>query len=112
MKKILFITLLSLLLLCSCTAKNKSVVGVWVDTETEGVIQFTKDGYYKEGFTQDVWQTPTKYVVNGNRIIRYVENARQETEFAVTYEITDEGNLIINGILEYVPLKLDTEIED
>lgn len=113
MKKTLIILSVCLLLLAGCGKNDgNSVVGTWIDTETESIVEFTKDGYYKEGFTQDVWQEPTKYVIDGNKIIRYVESDRQATEFSVTYEITDEGHLIINDILEYKPMELKTESEE
>lgn len=105
---VLLLTATCLLLGCS---NEKSVVGKWIDDETEAVIEYTDDGYYyeyvNEGFTTD----KTRYNVKNGKITYYIDGEAEETGFEVEYEIDKEGNLIINGEIKYRPMLSQEERE-
>ncbi len=110
MKKTVVLILICFVLAIVFTGcASKSIVGKWIDVETEAVIEFTEDGYYTEGTSIDPFQAKTKYSVRGNEITRYVEGDKDATSFTVTYEIDKDGHLIINDILEYKPMDKKTE---
>ena len=122
MKKVFSLILAITLLLCSCGSNNggtsaisgkdeKSVVGKWIDNETEQIIEYTADGYYyeyiNEGFTTD----KTKYMTEEGKIYYYIEGETPDMSFGIDYEIKD-GNLLIAGVLEYRPMDLKTSVEE
>lgn len=87
-------------------SEKKTIVGKWIDDETEAITEYTEDGYYyeyaNEGFTTD----KTKYSLKKGKIVYYIEGEAPETGFEVDYEINDEGELIINGEIKYRPMTL------
>ncbi len=106
MKKTLLICTLfvcTLVLLCFCSSR-KSIVGKWIDDITEGIYEYTADGYYyeyiNEGFTTD----KTRYEVSGGKITYYIDGLDPKDGFSVSYEFDKDGNLVINGEIVYRPL--------
>lgn len=104
MKRIALITFLALTVLCACAGKEDSVVGKWIDSETEAMYEYTADGYYYEYVNENFTTDKTRYSVSGGKITYYIDGENPGTGFSVDYEITHEGNLVINGTLEYRPL--------
>ncbi len=104
MKKIIFALLLVTLALCACSQPD-SIVGKWIDTETEAAYEYTADGYYYEYVNENFTTDKTRYSVDGGKITYYIDGENPNTGFSVDYEITDEGNLVINGEIEYKPLE-------
>ena len=86
-------------LLASCSGKSDSIVGKWIDTETEQIYEYTADGYFYEYLNESFTSDKTRYKADGKKITYYLEGV-PESESTVEYEFKD-GNLIINGILEY-----------
>ncbi len=87
----------------ACTDKEKSlIVGKWIDTTTEQIIEYTSDGYYYEYINESFTSDKTNYKINGDKITYYIEN-EPGSEFSVDYTL--EGDtLIIGGKIEYTRL--------
>lgn len=123
MKKILMLCAAVMLLLCSCNFKgntanppalendDKSIVGKWIDVETEQIIEYTESGYYyeyiNEGFTAD----KTRYITENGKIFYYLDGDNPDMSFGIDYEIKN-GHLFIAGVIEYKPMDLKTSIEE
>ena len=102
MKRITAAALLCLsAFLASCSGKGESIVGKWIDTETEQIYEYTADGYFYEYSNESFTSEKTRYKTDGGKITYFLEDV-PESEASVEYEFKD-GNLVINGILEYKP---------
>lgn len=105
MKKIslaLLFLLISAALLVSCSNKKQNseqLVGKWIDTRTEQTYEYTQDGYYYEYVNESFTYDKTRYRVEGNKIVYYLDGV-PESEYSVEFEIED-GRLLIGGVLEY-----------
>lgn len=110
MKKISALAMICLLctFLLSCAKDDKSIVGKWVDTETQTICEYTSDGYYFELMNEQFTTDKTKYIAKGGKITYYIEGDTPDTGFSVNYEIKD-SNLIINDVIVYTPIEYDFE---
>ena len=108
MKKIAIILLMCLLcsMLFSCTSHDTSLVGKWVDVETQTICEYTSDGYYYELMNENFTTDKTKYVAKGGKITYYIEGDTPDSGFSVKYRIKD-SNLIINDVIVYKPIEFD-----
>ena len=123
MKKALILLTALCLLLCSCSFtsnnctnplldKNKaSIVGKWIDVETEQIVEYTENGFYyeyiNEGFTTD----KTRYSVEDGKIYYYLDGDVPDYSMGIDYEIKD-GHLFIAGAIEYKPMDIKTSVEE
>ena len=123
MKRVLVLCVTAMLLLCSCNfagnkgntelseKEEKSIVGKWIDVETEQIIEYTESGYYyeyiNEGFTAD----KTRYVTEDGKIYYYLDGDSPDMSMGIDYEIKN-GHLFIAGVLEYRPMDLKTSVEE
>ncbi len=89
--------------LCSCSS-GKSIVGKWIDDSTEGIYEYTADGYYYEYVNESFTSDKTRYEVSDGKITYYIDGLRPEDGFSVSYEFDKDGNLVINGEIVYRPL--------
>ena len=110
-------------MLCSCsfTSNNstnplsgndeKSIVGKWIDVETEQIVEYTESGFYyeyiNEGFTTD----KTRYTVEDSKIYYYLDGDVPDYSMGIDYEIKD-GHLFIAGAIEYKPMDIKTGVEE
>ena len=123
MKKILMLCVAATILLCSCNfAKNTgnnpvsdkneaSIVGKWIDNETEQIIEYTSDGYYYEYINESFTADKTRYVTEDGKIYYYLDGDTPDMSFGINYEVKD-GNLIIAGVIEYRPMDLKTSTQE
>ena len=137
MKKLIYLTFLLILILCSCgktadqktenmpeennhdeiilagepAAIDKALVGKWIDVETEKICEYTIDGYYYEWINENFTGEKTRYIANGKTITTYLDSDRKGTEYTVPYEFDGE-NLIIAGVIEYKPMDIKTSAEE
>ena len=124
MKKITALLLAVMFLLCSCGSATQnissspsletedvSIVGKWIDVQTEQIIEYTDDGFYyeyiNEGFTSD----KTRYLVENGKVYYYLDGDTPDMSFGIDYEVKN-GNLIIAGVLEYRPMDLKTSAQE
>lgn len=123
MKKAFMLLASLCLLLCSCSFgsnngatslsdKNEaSVVGKWIDVETEQIVEYTQSGYYyeyiNEGFTAD----KTRYKAENGKIYYYLDGDSPDYSIGIDYEIKD-GHLFIAGAIEYKPMDINTTVEE
>ena len=123
MKKALILLTVLCFLLCSCsfTSNNstnplsgndeKSIVGKWIDVETEQIVEYTESGFYyeyiNEGFTTD----KTRYTVEDSKIYYYLDGDVPDYSMGIDYEIKD-GHLFIAGAIEYKPMDIKTSVEE
>ena len=84
-----------------CSSKGGSVVGKWIDADTEQIYEYAADGYFYEYTNESFTSDKTRYKVKSGKITYYIEDV-PESEYSVKYEIKD-GNLVINGTLVYKP---------
>lgn len=121
MKRVFSLILASLLLLCSCTpaenvdtapvAQNEidgEIVGKWIDTLTEQIIEYTDDGYYCEYINQSLGNDRTKYITENGKIYYYLDGSEPDMNNGIDYEIKN-GHLFVAGVLEYRPMDIKTE---
>lgn len=108
MKKFFALVLICLFstLLLSCSSEDTSIVGKWVDEETQTICEYTSDGYYYELVNEQFTADKTKYTAKGGKITYYIEGESPDTGFSVKYEIRD-SNLIINDTIIYTPIEYD-----
>ena len=107
---ILLVTLLSASFI-SCSSE-KSIVGKWIDDETEAMFEYTSDGYYYEYANENHTYDKTRYKLEDGKIIYYLEGDNPDDYIGIDYEITKEGHLIINGEIEYRPLTVPGKDND
>jgi len=123
MKRALILLMALCLLLCSCSfdsnggtttlsEKNEaSIVGKWIDVETEQIVEYTSDGFYyeyiNEGFTAD----KTRYITEDGKIYYYLDGDSPDYSIGIDYEIKD-GHLFIADAIEYKPMNLKTSLEE
>ncbi len=123
MKKALILLAALCLLLCSCSFGSNngtnplsekaeaSIVGKWIDTETEQIVEYTQSGFYyeyiNEGFTTD----KTRYVIKDGKIYYYLDGDEPDYSIGIDYEIKD-GHLFVAGAIEYKPMDLKTSAEE
>ncbi len=108
MKRLICFIAVLIFSLTACTPINNSIVGKWIDEETEATIEYTADGYYYEYANENFTSDKTRYLVEANTITYYLDGDEPESGFSVEYEIKD-GHLIINGELIYRPLTENVE---
>lgn len=108
MKKLSALAMICLLFtfLLSCAKDDKSIVGKWVDTETQTICEYTSDGYYFELMNEQFTTDKTKYIAKGGKITYYIEGDVPQNGFSVKYKIED-SNLIINDTIIYKPIEYD-----
>lgn len=121
-KKILLLTAVCLLL-CSCGfggnestnplsgKDDKSIIGKWIDIETEQIIEYTENGYYYEYINESFTADKTRYITEGGEIFYYLDGDSPDMSMGIDYEIKN-GHLIIAGVIEYKPMDLKTSIEE
>ena len=122
MKRVFSLIVLSMLLLCSCSFGNggtkpaskkddASVIGKWIDVETEQIVEYTESGFYyeyiNEGFTAD----KTKYMTEDGKIYYYLDGDEPDMSIGIDYEVKD-GHLFIAGVIEYKPMDIKTSAEE
>ncbi len=95
--------------LCGCSSKSGSLVGKWIDSDTEQIYEYTSDGYFYEYTNESFTSDKTRYKVKSGEITYYIEDV-PESEYSVKYEIKD-GNLVINGALVYKPYSESVETD-
>ena len=100
------LALMMVLMLSSCSEKVESIAGKWVDDKTEGMIEYTADGFYYEYANENFTTDKTKYKLDDGKITYYLEGSDPDEGFSVPYEINEEGHLIIGGEIEYRPLTI------
>ena len=94
-------------LFVSCSGKDDTLVGKWIDNTTEQIIEYTGDGYYYEFVNESFTSDKTKYLVSGDVITYYIEG-EEESQFSVEYKL-DGDKLTIGGVLEYRRLEVPEE---
>ena len=124
MKRVFSLILASLLLLCSCTpAENidtdpvvqyeidNEIVGKWIDTLTEQIIEYTDDGFYYEYINESFNSVKTRYITENGKIYYYLDGDEPDMSVGIEYEKKGD-RLIVAGVLEYKPMDLKTSIEE
>ena len=137
MKRILVLFAVSVLLLCSCgesankdtdpktntaetqnggeitadTQSDKRIVGKWIDVKTEGMVEYTENGFYYEGINEIYTTDKTRYIASGGKIYYYLDGDDPASAIGIDYEIKN-GNLIIAGEIEYKPIDIKTSAEE
>lgn len=123
MKKVFILLTALCLLLCSCSfgsndgtnplsnKNEKSIVGKWIDVETEQIVEYTESGFYyeyiNEGFTAD----KTRYTVEDGKIYYYLDGNSPDYSIGIDYEIKN-GHLFVAGAIEYKPMDIKTALEE
>lgn len=120
MKRIFSLFFCVLLILCSCgvvgndaakpihSQKDKGLIGKWIDTTTEQIIEYTDDGYYCEYINQSLGNDRTKYITENGKIYYYLDGSEPDMNNGIDYEIKN-GHLFVAGVLEYRPMDIKTE---
>ena len=123
MKRFFSLILAITLLLCSCNfggndgtgpvadKGEESIVGKWIDNETEQIIEYTAGGYYYEYINESFTTDKTRYMTEDGKIYYYLDGDSPDMSMGIDYEIKN-GNLIIAGVLEYRPMDLKTSVEE
>ncbi|MBQ8759760.1 MAG: hypothetical protein IJZ20_08725 [Clostridia bacterium] len=114
MKKSLFLLIVLCVLLCSC-AKTDSIderiVGKWIDTETEQIVEYTESGYYYEYINENFTTDKTKFITKNDKIYYFLDGDEPDMKTGIDYEIKD-GHLFVAGVIEYRPMDLKTSTEE
>lgn len=123
MKKILILLTALCLVLCSCSFGSnnstnplsdndeKSIVGKWIDVETEQIVEYTQSGFYYEYINENFTTDKTRYKVEDGKVYYYLDGDEPDMSIGIDYEIKD-GHLFIAGAIEYKPMDIKTSVEE
>ena len=123
LKRLSILFAVLMLLLCSCnfkengganplSSKNEtSIVGKWIDVETEQIVEYTSDGFYYEYINESFTADKTRYVTEDGKIYYYLDGDAPDYSIGIDYDIKD-GHLFIAGTIEYKPMDLKTSSEE
>ena len=123
MKKILILLTALCLFLCSCSFGSnnstnplsdndeKSIVGKWIDVETEQIVEYTQSGFYYEYINENFTTDKTRYKVEDGKVYYYLDGDEPDMSIGIDYEIKD-GHLFIAGAIEYKPMDIKTSVEE
>ena len=124
MKRIFLLIISAVLLLCSCApaenvdtapvAQNEidgEIVGKWIDTLTEQIIEYTADGFYYEYINESFNSVKTRYITENGKIYYYLDGDEPDMSVGIEYEKKGD-HLVVAGVLEYKPMDLKTSIEE
>lgn len=127
MKKAIFTLLFALFILASCksdanlpngskaitvdTQSDEKLVGIWIDLKTEGMVEYTADGFYYEIINEIYTTDKTRYIATDGKIYYYLDGDDLSNAVAIDYEIKN-NHLIIAGEIEYKPIDINTSAEE
>ncbi|MBE6571764.1 MAG: hypothetical protein E7656_05920 [Ruminococcaceae bacterium] len=91
-----FLCIVSLLCMFSCKKENVDISGYYTADRMNTLYYFSPDGkiYENESF-----ESFSCYEVQGDKLITYIEDAREASEMVFPFKLTDEGFMM--GELEY-----------
>ncbi len=117
MKKLFVLLMLccGVLLFCACgEPDSEKIVGIWMDTETGGTVEYTDDNYYYEYQNENFTSVKTKYSLKNGKIYYYLEDSGpiDEQSPGIKYSFDEDGNLVIEDTIVYTPYFLDKKDKD
>ncbi len=103
----LFLCVLSVLCCFSCAGENIDISGYYTADRLNTLYYFSPDGKI---FENESFESYSCYEVVGDKLITYIEGAREVSEMEFPFKLTDEGFMMgelayrkIPDPAEYIP---------